>query len=75
MKYTIETQEKEFEPITLIITIENLAELKSMWARMLQGIAWDDNHSTAKGAYMNTFNLWDDLDVLLNERSKENKND
>ena len=70
MKYTIETQEKEFQPITLTITIESLAELKSMWARMNLMSAFDDGgNPKAVGAYMEDNGLWKKLDELLRQYS------
>jgi UTP-glucose-1-phosphate uridylyltransferase len=70
MKYTIETQEKEFEPIALTITIESLAELKSFLARMNQGARFDDGgNPNFVGAYMDTYELWNELNKLLQKRS------
>lgn len=70
MKYNIKPAQKDFEPITIEITLESLEELKSMWVRMHKSNNWDDNKARAKGAYMDTFAFWDKLDNLLEERTK-----
>ena len=65
MKFKV-TSENKFEPITLEITLENVAELKSMWARTVLGNNFDYNgHPKVREAEMDTFSIWKYLDNEL----------
>jgi hypothetical protein len=67
MKYTTDMKKAEFTPITITITIENLAELKSMWARMGENDDFEgcDPEPEAEGAYIDCYDIWNELDEIL----------
>jgi len=66
MEYKILEKEKnEFEPFTIQITIENLAELKGLWARFNQSAVYDGDLLIAVGAYFNGDELLEDINKKL----------
>lgn len=66
MKYEItKSKKKEFEPFTVQITVENLSELKGLWARFNLPTMFKDGGPKANGANMNTYSLWKEIDKEL----------
>jgi hypothetical protein len=67
MEFTLKQDKERFNPITITITLENVAELKSMWVRLNKSDTWTDDNPKAKGAKLNCYSLWNALDDILQE--------
>lgn len=70
----IQNKIKEFQPITIEITIESLGELKNLLMRLNHGSKHIIEFNTEHGDYQdnieiidNSFDLWKELDTLYSK--------
>jgi len=72
MKYKIVNRAKhKFQLFTIEITVEDLAELKGLWARFNLSNDYDDDEPEANGAYIDAYRLWDEINDELKKYIKE----